>query len=186
MQDQNFDPYAPPAVTNPYAGASAGIIRQGNLLIVPQNSAPYLPCDTCIKCGQPSKKILTRNLAWSHPALLLLILAWVLIYIIVALIVQKKIRLRVGLCAQHAAVRSRRALTGWLLFLGAIAVWVYFANRAGHAPSFVYFLIPLMIVASLVWAVLTSQYPISPKHISDFQAEIRGAGEAYLKQFPGR
>ena len=56
------------------------------------------------------------NLSWHHPALYLIVLAGVLIYVIVALIVRKTARVNIPLCPAHRAKRRNIILTGLGVF----------------------------------------------------------------------
>ena len=107
MADSSFNPYAAPQTLDPYAPVAGDFYRRGMLLIVPRHSAPYLPCDTCVKCGRPAARKLKRTLYWHNPGLYFLILLYLLIYLIVALIVRKQLKVTIGLCR-----RTRQSAAG--------------------------------------------------------------------------
>jgi hypothetical protein len=93
-------------------------------LIIPApapGQAAALP-QLCVKCGAPADgKPVVKTFYWHNPAFYLIILAGVLIYVIVAMIVRKSIRVSVPLCAQHAHRRSIAVTLAWVLPLIGIS-----------------------------------------------------------------
>lgn len=186
MPDDSFDPYTPPTSINSAAGVPAACYRQGPLFIVPRESARLVPCDTCVRCGRPTAKVLHRNLYYYHPALFLLLLLNLLIFVIVVLVVQKKMRISVGVCEQHLKARRHLLLWTWAAFLLALATGFGLAWMPGDQFTPGLLTVGGLVVAGLVISSLASRYPVKAKHITDHAAEVAGAGEAYLQQFPGR
>jgi uncharacterized membrane protein len=68
---------------------------------------------------------------WHHPALFLLLISPI-IYLIVSLIVAKKVTLVVPLCAAHKQIRKKRLWTGWLLLIACIPLPVAMATYLGN------------------------------------------------------
>jgi predicted RNA-binding Zn-ribbon protein involved in translation (DUF1610 family) len=103
------------------ASAGEGVWRDGKKLVMRKTATlPY----RCIKSNQPADGWLRRKLYWHHPAIYLLILLHLFIYVIVAICVRKKADIEVGLC--DAWFRRRRwtiALT-WLVALVALGVCI--------------------------------------------------------------
>ena len=104
----------------------AGLWRQGNVLVMHRN-AP-LP-EICLKSNQPAAKCLKRNLYWHHPAIFVLVLISPLIYIIVALIMQKRATINPAFVDEWLARRRTRIMIACaiialslLLFIGGIAM----------------------------------------------------------------
>ncbi|HZS27150.1 MAG TPA: hypothetical protein VFB76_07955 [Candidatus Angelobacter sp.] len=95
------------------APISYPILRNGQKLVIPaamHGESIALP-PPCIKCGDAATgKPVNKTFFWHHPAYYLLLLPGGLFYILVALIVRKRMRLTVPLCARHAQ-RRRLALT---------------------------------------------------------------------------
>ncbi|HWB04861.1 MAG TPA: hypothetical protein VG796_17665 [Verrucomicrobiales bacterium] len=182
MTEPAFNPYAAPQSTNLYEPEMGDICRRGPLLVVPRYSAAYLPCDTCVKCGRPAVKTLRRTLSWHHPGLYLILIS-PLIYVIVALIVRKQLRVTVGLCTAHASKRSNWIMAGWLTFLAAIGLFFVAAGVRGNGA--VYGLSGGgLLVISLIIAVIASNLTVRPRRITQFEGTLAGAGEGYLQQFP--
>src|ERR1035438_1465832 len=69
-------------------GSTATPFRQGKILVVPSGS--HLP-ELCVKCGAPaSGKPLTKTFSWHSAGYYFLIFIGLIVYVIVALVVQKK------------------------------------------------------------------------------------------------
>ncbi len=84
--------------------------RKGKQLVVELGAV--FP-DRCLKCNAPAEGFKKRfNVSWHHPALYLLVLLGLLIYVIVALVVRKTARLDIPLCPRHRALRRNLMLAG--------------------------------------------------------------------------
>jgi hypothetical protein len=137
----------------------------------------------CIRCGAPADgQPVEKTFYWHHPAVYLAILAGLLIYVILALVLRKGIRVRVPLCADHARRRNIAVTLAWVLPL------VGFAD-VGILPQFnvdggVVALIAVVLILTglVIWAVVAN--PIRPSLINEFQGEFTGFCPAYLQQFP--
>src|SRR5260370_36502587 len=92
------------------APSQSAISRQGKKLIItvpPQLGQTVVLPPLCVKCGAPANdKPVVKSFYWHNPAIYLVILAGVLIYLIVAVIVRKGIEVSVPLCALHSKRRS--------------------------------------------------------------------------------
>lgn len=162
------------------------ITRRGSRLIVPvppPGQSAVLPAVTCIRCGAPAEgKPLTKTYFWHHPALYLIILAGVLIYLIVAVIVRKSIKVAVPLCAQHRQRRSIGVTLAWVLPVIGIAD-AFILPQFNVDTGIVVLVVTVLILAGIViWAVVGS--PIRPRKIDQFCGEFTGFCETYLQQFP--
>ena len=185
MDGNSFNPYAPPQTADPVAASAGECYRQGNVLIVPRSSAPYVPRDSCVKCGRPATRMLRRNFYWHHPLLYILILPGLLFYVLVAIIVRKQMKITVGLCDQHRAVRRRWIWAAWLLFLLSLALlFKGFAGRGRESGGLILAWLVCFIL-SLVVACIVSNLVIRPRRITKEEGRFIGAGEGYLRQFEG-
>jgi hypothetical protein len=170
------NPYAPPQAaldTTPGLGCA----RDGKVLIVPAGEG--LPA-RCVKCNQPAIMDKPRTFTWHSPGWYLLILLAVLIYVIVGMIVRKKVRLAIGLCEAHRARRRTLNLTGAGLFvagLGALFAGIHFDVEAlGWIGA-------LALLASVIVALFAAS-GLSVARIDDGQARFRGCGKAFLDSLP--
>jgi len=167
------------------APAIYAIVRDGNRLLVPnppRNQVVPLP-PPCIKCGAPANgKPVNKTFYWHHPALYLLVLAGVLVYLLVAVIVRKSMRMSVPLCARHAQRRSTAVTLAWVIPLVGVAD-AFILPRFGIDGGVVALITLLLVVTGVViWAIV--DYPIRPKSIDQYRGVFTGCAEAYLQQFP--
>lgn len=103
-------------------GGRVGVWRQGQTLIMRRDAE--LP-DRCVKCNSPVNGAkMPRNLYWHHPALYLVILLNLLIYLIVAILVRQRAKISVGLCEKHRASRKQAVRLAWILALLGIGLFV--------------------------------------------------------------
>jgi len=172
-------PYATPALYQQQAMASQGVWQDGKLLLCVREIV--LPNHCCVKCDQPADgKPLRKRFSWHHPALALLILVAILIYVIVALIVRKNATVVIPLCRRHRARRDRSIWIALALLFGGIAAIVAsIALEIGWIAG----LGCLSMLASAIVAIAGTQ-TISPKKIDDHYAWFKGASRAYLSALP--
>jgi hypothetical protein len=167
------------------AGSTSPVVRLGKKLIIPAplpGQAAVLP-PLCVKCGAPADgKTVTKTFYWHSPVIYLTILLGLLIYVIVALVVRKSIKVGVPLCAQHAQRRSIAVTLAWVLPLIGIAD--AFVLPQFHVDGGVIALITFaLILAGLVtWLVVAN--PIRPAMIDAMRGEFTGACAAFLERIP--
>jgi hypothetical protein len=80
----------------------------------------HLP-DVCMRCGAQAWSQRSKSFAWCPPWVAILILAGLLPYIIVAIVLTKRMTVRVPLCDEHKSHWSWRA---WFVGLGAVLLLV--------------------------------------------------------------
>jgi hypothetical protein len=166
------------------APAQFSIVRQGQKLIVPvppPGQAAVLP-PLCVKCGAPANgKPVNKIFYWHHPGLYVLLLSPI-IYVIVALIVRKTIKVSVPLCLQHAKRRSTAVTLAWVLPLAGIAD-IFVLNQLNVDGGVTALITIVLILAGIViWAVVAN--PMVPRFIDQSRAEFTGCCETFLQQFP--
>src|SRR5262249_8624644 len=167
------------------ATAPAPITRMGSKLLIPirySRGVVVLP-RLCVRCGAAANgRPVEKMFYWHHPAVYLAIFAGVLIYLIVALVVRKGMKIRVPLCAQHAQRRGVLVTLAWVLPLIGIAD-VFVLPRFNVDGGLVALICIGLILAGIVlWAVVSS--PIRPKFIDATRGEFTGFCETFLQQFP--
>lgn len=167
---------------NPYARAGTVAHAEGNLIIAPP--VVDLP-HRCIFCNESEAKRLTMKYSWHHPALYLLILAGILIYAIVALIIQKKATVQMSLCAMHASRRRRKMLLFWLvplIMIGVIIAGPVLENARviGRDMSLPFILFGILgLIIALAVAALSGRL-LKPKFIDERMLKLAGAGRPFL------
>jgi hypothetical protein len=181
---------------NPYAPSRASLAtgaqpehREGNaawrdrgLLVLARDSSPPA---RCVKCNEPAlEPTKNRSVYWHHPAVYLLILFNIIVYVVVALIVRKTAVVPAGLCAQHKRRRVLAITFGWLGALAgffAIVAGVSDSNAAGAGA-----LIGVGILAILLSAFLGLVFArvVYAKRIDERYLRLRGCGEPFLDSLP--
>jgi len=163
-----------------------GVWRDGRLLVMCKDAE--LPA-RCVKTNEATDQTLRRQLSWHNPLFYaVLFLVGPVIYIIVALIVQKKADIRVGL--SPAGFRSRRwgIAIGWLsFFLGAALFIVGVANSDSRRnPDNNWW---IAIVAGLLGGMIgiivgvVKSRVVTPTKITDDHVWLKGVHPDYLASF---
>lgn len=137
--------------------------------------------DRCVKCNAPAEgRRLKRRLYWHHPAVYLLILCSILIYIIVALIIRKRATIQIGLCQKHQARRSLNILIGWITILGGLGMLI--GGISADSP-WMGVVGGILFVTGIIYAIATTQM-VSAKRIDDAHVWVRGVCRDYLEALP--
>lgn len=170
----------PGASPPPMPGAMAPQLwRQNNILLV----AAGLPLpDVCVKCAGPADgRRRTLKLLWHERWIYLLILVAVIVYAVVATILNKKATLEIGYCARCAARRRNHLLVGWLIVLLGVAGIVLAIALDDGAYAAVG---GLAIFVGLIWAIVATPI-LKPTRIDDWgNAWIKGVHPDFLSQVP--
>ncbi len=147
--------------------------REGKQVVIADQSVLN---DVCLKCGDAAGgKRLKRKFYWHSPFITLLFLLNVVIYIVVAMIVRKKIETEFGFCDGCKSRRRWSILIGWLLLLSAVGIAAVGAGQ--ESPWAFVAIAPLLI--GLIWFVV--KVPVlRPKKIKDSIGWFTGAHERYL------
>lgn len=137
----------------------------------------------CVKCNHPVEKMdRSRRYTWHHPGWYLLILAYLIIYAIVAFFVQKKARLTFGLCAEHRKQRKMNTAMAFALFFTGM-IMVFFGISTNR--SFLAIIGGLVALASMMVAANKTRI-LKAIHITATEARYKGCGEAFLASLPAR
>ncbi len=162
-----------------------GVWRDGSQLVMCKDAD--LPA-RCVKTNEPTDRTLRRRLTWHNPLIYILILS-PLIYIIVALIVQKTANIYVGL--SPAGFRSRRwgIAIGWLSFLlGTVLFVVGVANSDSNRNSDNHWWIASLVglfggLIGIIVGVIKSRV-VSATKITDSHVWLQGIHADYLATLP--
>jgi hypothetical protein len=161
--------------------------RDGMMLVTTTNAV--LP-DVCVKCNAPANGYkLRRQMAWHESWLYALILAGVVVYAVVAMVMQKKATIHLGLCPVHRAKRTRTILIAWGIALLALAVGIggamlVYENRSTRDFTGLAVVagIVLLIVAAVVGSI--GARVLKPSRIDDHFAWFKGVHPDFLSMFP--
>lgn len=188
-----FNPYQSPAVeaeiiSSPYeAGAFSGhgIWRKNDKLIM--NKSAQLP-NICVKTNRPAERRVKKTLSWHPPALILLILVGVLVYVIVALVMTKKAKIEIPVTNQWMAIRRKRILNSvGVLLLGIVLFVAAVFAIASELPDGV--IVTLFIssiglgIAGLIAWVMAARI-LWPSRITDTHVHLSGVHRDLLAQYP--
>jgi len=183
-------PPGPPATYAPYAVAYqaspgyADAYAEGNILVVPPNAT--LPA-SCVKCGGvPKEPWLRKTFYWHNPLLYLVVLAGLLVYVIVAMIVQKKRQLMVPICPAHESQQKTKLWIGALMLLGCIPVPVVLATsmKEDYWVGIAVLLGFVMFFAGAI-TIIRSRV-LTPTYIGDDCAKFKGAHPEFLARLKPR
>jgi hypothetical protein len=142
----------------------------------------YLP-PVCVKCGAPAAdKPLVKTFYWHHPAIYLTIFAGLLVYVIVAAIVRKCVRVAVPLCPDHVQKRSVWVHLSWILPLVGVADAFVLPGFHVDPAVGVFLMIGLVFAGLVIWAIVGN--PIKVKRIDANHCEFTGFCQTFLDQFP--
>lgn len=164
-------------------GAAGGFWRDGNTLVFSKGA--HFP-NRCVKSNVPTDRQLTRNLAWYPQWLwLLLILTGPLIFIIVALCLQKKARVEIGLSDEWFGKRTRATLLGWGSVVIGILVIIVGANSSAKdgTPTLIVILGIVIGVVGAIIGLMTARI-VFPKKITDTHVWLGGVGPEFLGEYP--
>jgi hypothetical protein len=185
-----MNPYASPQVGGgymplPQQAGMQGLWREGNLLVM-HKMAPLPPI--CVKSGQPATQWLKRKLTWHPPWIFVLILLHILIYAVVALIMQKKATIQIGLTDEWKGRRQTRMLIAWGTGLGGIALGVLgivLGNQGrGWEGYFFLTLLGLLLMLGAAICGLLACRLVSPYRITDQYLWLKGVHPSLLDQLP--
>ncbi len=164
-----------------------GIFRRDKTLILARSSAHLLPCDICVKCSRPSSKVLKRKLTWHSPEHYLHLIGTPVLYFLMAMIVSKTLKVKIGLCKRHASRRAFWILLSWLFLAVTVVGAIMFFRSTSLQPraSTGYFLLGVAgLPFTLIFAWIASNQTVRPVRITKEEAHIVGAKEPYLAHFP--
>lgn len=172
------NPYAPPQA--PVTAATGHACwRDGKVVVVPAGAS--LP-ERCIKCNAPALMDKPRSFTWHSPGWYLLLFVAIIVYVVVAMVVRRKVKLAVGLCDVHRKRRrnlTMSALGALLLGGGAFVGAIKLDNGLFGA------LAVAALLAAVILALLASG-TLSPARIDDSEARFKGCGKAFLDSLPDR
>lgn len=174
---QNFNPYAPPS--SALEGSPIGSVwREDNVVILARDA--ILPC-RCVKCNGPvDKPLKNRKIYWHHPAIHLVILLNIIIYAIVALIVQKSATISPGLCKAHKTSRNFAIAGGWVGSIAGISLGI--AGLASDGCG-IAALGGILFLSSLIASFMLARI-VYPTKIDDNYIRLKEAGKAFLDSLP--
>jgi hypothetical protein len=147
----------------------------------------YDPPDACMKCGAPNTVVVNRTFAWTPPWVIITILAGLLIYVILALILTKRMSVRIPLCPEHKGHWTKRVLINLLCFLGilgflGLAIAASSSDDVSSAIATACWIVVLVgFVAWLILAIVLQYTAIRPTEITDRSITLTGVSPGYVE-----
>jgi hypothetical protein len=132
----------------------------------------------CLKCGAEADSDVTNTFTWVPSWVIVIILAGLLPWLIVASLLRKSMRVTVPMCGRHRGHWLNRRLYLWLGLLGWIAYGVALAVVADDLPKEVFpVALGVLIFGGLLWLIVGLVYTnsgIKPREITDQWIELVG------------
>lgn len=187
--DYANNPYAAPpmeaSLVKQGQDVGSGIFRQGNLLIV-HRLAQFPPY--CVRTNALTNRYDPWTFRWHPQWVLVTLLISPLIYIIVALVMTKTMKLQVPVSEYWRGVRFQRILIGWLIAtLGtaaSIGIGLSLSGPQSDGPGML--LVILGPVVCLISGLIIGQSAkvLTPDKIDGEYAWFKGASPEFLNRFP--
>jgi len=134
----------------------------------------------CVKCNVPTHLRIKRKLSWHHPALYLIIIVALLIYLIVAMILRKSATVEIGLCDEHQAKRRRDV---WITITLVVVGILGFALALGFEDVTYLLLGFVALIAALIYGIAVARV-VAPAKIDDRFVWLTGINKQYLNELP--
>ncbi len=158
-----------------------GVWREGKTLVMRKDAK--LP-ERCVKSNLPAETHLVRNVAWHPSWVYILILLGLLFYVIVAVIVQKRAKIIIGLTDAWAKKRRTTILVAWLLVLGGLGIIIGgFATLSGDAPVITLIVGLVMMLGGAIYGSMGARL-ISVTRMTDEYVWLNGVCPEFLDELP--
>ena len=147
----------------------------------------------CMRCGAPAVERVSKAFAWHPPWVLVLLIAGLLPFAIVAFVLTKRMTIRAPLCAAHRNHWFSRLLFTWLSFVGlavlgvaAVVLMVESGDRrSGGGMSWLAGLACAgATVGLLAWVIATVTLQLTsirPTEITDRSILLTGVAREFLE-----
>ncbi len=154
-----------------------GVWRDGKKLVMSRDAE--LP-PRCVKCNVATHLRLKRKLSWHHPALYLIIVIALLIYLIVAMILRKSATVEIGLCDEHQAKRRRNV---WITIALVVVGLFGFVFAVGYEDAMYLLFGFITLIAALIYGIAVARV-VAPAKIDDRFVWLTGVNKQYLSELP--
>jgi hypothetical protein len=148
--------------------------------------------DICMKCGARATTEKLKRFSWQPPWVYVLLLAGLLPFLIVALILTKRMRVPIPLCAEH---RRHWTWRGWLVGGGFFAIFLLglgtmiLLSATDNGPQrredavfgFVCFGFLGLALVWLIVAAIVQHTAIRPTQITDYDITLTNVAPGFVK-----
>lgn len=162
--------------------ADGGLWQSGKLLVM-RKDAPLPP--RCVKSNEATDRRLKRKLIWHHPAVYLALLANLLVYAILALCLQKKATIHIGLSDAWFWKRRRAIMIGWgsvILSIGMFVIGVSGIDTNGSA-GWLMLIAAIWFLAGIIYGLMASRMVVATR-IDDTFVWLKGVNREFLAELP--
>jgi hypothetical protein len=154
------------------------VTRDGNLIVAP--SGANFPL-RCVKCGKPTVgRPKEYKFAW-QPLWVWVFLPILLVFIIVAVIQTRSIRVSFSLCERHKRAYRQLRICGWAALIGGPTLTTLAGIEWGDNGAVLIWLGILIGLGGLASLLLK---PIRPTRIEPTYGNFKGAGPGFLAVIP--
>jgi hypothetical protein len=180
------NPYAPSAASlkldRQAVGAGEDVWRDGKHLVMQRDA--QLPA-RCVKCNEPAHEpTKRRTLYWHHPAIYVLILVQIIVYVVVAMVVRKSVVVEPGLCGEHKRKRRNAAIGTLLGLVASIAIPAALAVvLPPDGGGWIILLGVGIFLAAVIYGIIANRV-LTARKIDNDIARIGGCGAAFLDSLP--
>jgi hypothetical protein len=147
--------------------------------------------EICMKCGEPAVLHKNKQFTWHPGWVYVLLIVNLIVFAIVAMVLTKKRRLSVPLCAAHRNhwLWRQVAIVGGfavLIVAGIAAVAALSDQRQGAGPDFSGLLCGGTVVALILWLIVAAvlqSTAIRPTEITDRGITLTGVSPAFVAAY---
>lgn len=149
----------------------------------------------CMRCGEPAHAWKAKKFSWCPSWVIVLLFAGVPVYVIVALLLTKRMKVRVPLCEAHQGHWFKRDIFNlcYLVFIVGLVVGTIMipsslgVSKATQDTLFGWACLSTvlaLVVWIVIYAVVDSQM-IGPKEITDRGITLKGVAPAFVTALEG-
>ena len=175
------NPYAPPraALDSPtLVDHSQTACWRHNKIMIIEREGEFPP--RCIKCNtEVDQAGIPVTVYWHHWAIYLLLIISAPIYVIVALIVRKSVKVRPFMCAAH---RRKRNIGRVILYCTLLVFLGVFFASFNNMPALLAFAILLLLVGLVVGRFMSRT--VYAQKIDDHYLQLKGCDASFLDSLP--
>jgi hypothetical protein len=147
--------------------------------------------DLCMKCGAPAEVRKNKTFNWYPPWVYVLILVNLLVFAIVALVLTKKKRVPVSLCAAHRnhwLWRQVVLVAGFVGLVGLIVLFVIVASntRPRGGDDYSGWVCGGSVAALIVWLIAVAVLQttaIRPTEITDYNITLTNVSKDFVRAY---
>jgi hypothetical protein len=145
--------------------------------------------NVCMRCGAPADLYVQKRFSWRPSWVFILLLVNLLVYLVVALILEKRMKLRAPMCRAHQNHWMKRLIFnlifGVVVLCSFVSIFVVpsaLGLGRGQEDAIVGWICGGTLVLLLGWLVaniIIEQFMIRPEEITDRDMRLKGVHESF-------